>query len=216
MKTKKQIMDYLKDSRKAVEEMNDAGNSNDAFVYQGIVEGLEFVLDSDNENEITKEEQSVLESMAESFLYNNYPKSANGIFASAEVISKDNDVDGIIYNVRVQYGRQDDCYDQSFKQYVYITDKELKRVVKEGGRIFVTTNTEPKFYVNTEVKDYRDDFRSIDIPITECDIELFEKLVGSNDEFTWTFETNDGESININFIQDDESIEIITQNTEVK
>ena len=52
--------------------------------------------------------------------------------------------------------------------------------------------------------------RNITIPIGECDIELFEGLVidqnvnGEDNTFTWTFETNDGELINLNFIKDEE------------
>ena len=52
--------------------------------------------------------------------------------------------------------------------------------------------------------------RNITIPIGECDIELFERLVidqnvnGEDNTFTWTFETDDGEPINLNFIKDEE------------
>ena len=54
-------------------------------------------------------------------------------------------------------------------------------------------------------KDYRDGLQSLTIPIGECDIELFEKLIYNGyDNFTWTFETDKGESININFIKDEE------------
>lgn len=50
------------------------------------------------------------------------------------------------------------------------------------------------------MQDYRDKYRNIDIPISECDIEEFHKLLyNQKDIITWTFETNDGESININF-----------------
>ena len=58
--------------------------------------------------------------------------------------------------------------------------------------------------------DYRDGYKSITIPIGEYDIELFERLVndqnvnGEKNTFTWTFETDDGEPVNINFIKDGE------------
>ena len=55
------------------------------------------------------------------------------------------------------------------------------------------------------MKDYRDKYRTVTIPIGECDIEIFEKLIHSGyDPIIWTFETNDGEPININFIKDEE------------
>ena len=60
------------------------------------------------------------------------------------------------------------------------------------------------------MKDYRDGYQTLTIPISECDIELFESLVndqnvnGEKNTFTWTFETDKGESININFIKDNE------------
>ena len=54
-------------------------------------------------------------------------------------------------------------------------------------------------------KDYRDGLQSLTIPIGEGDIELFEKLIYNGyDNFTWTFETDKGEPININFIKDGE------------
>ena len=59
------------------------------------------------------------------------------------------------------------------------------------------------------MKDYRDGYRSMTIPISEGDIELFERLVsdqnvnGEDNTFTWTFNTDDGEPVNINFIKDE-------------
>ena len=47
--------------------------------------------------------------------------------------------------------------------------------------------------------------RNITIPIGECDVELFESLVAdSENTFTWTFETNDGEPIDLNFKKETE------------
>ena len=58
------------------------------------------------------------------------------------------------------------------------------------------------------MKDWREGLREITIPISECDIELFEKLVHSGyDDFSWTFETADGEPINIIFTKDEEEDE---------
>ena len=42
--------------------------------------------------------------------------------------------------------------------------------------------------------------QKIIIPIGECDIESMEKLVHANyDPFVWTFESNEGESIDVIF-----------------
>ena len=59
------------------------------------------------------------------------------------------------------------------------------------------------------MKDHRDKYRSVTIPIGDCDIEMFEKLIHSGyDPIEWTFETNDGEPINIKFIKEDEEDEM--------
>ena len=51
-------------------------------------------------------------------------------------------------------------------------------------------------------------FKSMTIPIGEYDIELFRDLaMGRGGSFTWLFETDDGEPININFIKDNEENE---------
>ena len=50
--------------------------------------------------------------------------------------------------------------------------------------------------------------KKITIPIGECDIEMFEKLIYSGyDNFTWTFETDGGEAIDVEFIKDEEENE---------
>lgn len=44
----------------------------------------------------------------------------------------------------------------------------------------------------------------LNIPISESDLELFERLVHSGETFSWTFETEDSrEPIEVNFIQED-------------
>ena len=48
----------------------------------------------------------------------------------------------------------------------------------------------------------------VNIPISEYDIELFQEVVdGKSTHIDWTFETENGESININFIKDNEENE---------
>ena len=44
----------------------------------------------------------------------------------------------------------------------------------------------------------------IQVPITEYDLELFKKLVYSGEEFVWSFETNKGTTINVEFRQEED------------
>jgi len=46
--------------------------------------------------------------------------------------------------------------------------------------------------------------QAIDIPITEEDIRMFEELVKYGDEFTWVFATQEGISIRVNFVVNEE------------
>jgi hypothetical protein len=56
-----------------------------------------------------------------------------------------------------------------------------------------------------EVTDYRAKNRQIEIPISECDIESFwDILYERKTHIDWTFETNDGEPINLKFITETE------------
>lgn len=49
--------------------------------------------------------------------------------------------------------------------------------------------------------------KKITIPIGECDIEMFEKLIHSGyDNFTWTFETDDGEAVDVEFTKEEEEL----------
>ena len=59
-----------------------------------------------------------------------------------------------------------------------------------------------------KVKDYREKNRQIHIPIGEYDIELFQDVANGNlKSFDWTFETDDGEPINLRFVRDYEEEE---------
>ena len=59
-----------------------------------------------------------------------------------------------------------------------------------------------------KVKDYREKNRRIHIPISEYDIEIFESLINKRtDHIDWTFETDDGEPINLKFVRDYEEEE---------
>ena len=75
MKTENEIREYRDDCKKALKENEDGLRSND-YLYQGIVEGLEFVL-TDN-SLVTKEEQSKLNSIGDNI--NPVPRNLNGRF----------------------------------------------------------------------------------------------------------------------------------------
>ena len=83
------------------------------------------------------------------------------------------------------------AYGHMYSTYSGVTEDELDDAY-EGD----DNDPEPK-------ADYRDGLRSIDIPITEGDIESFQKMI-NNEFISWTFETKDGESINVNFIKEEE------------
>ena len=113
MKTENEIREYLDDCKKAVKEGLEPNNE---LIYEGIIEGLECVL-TDN-SLVTKEEQSKLDKIADFILYQNYPKSANGIYAHSEAYDIDHDInpddedgdDVEIIMFQVKYGQQDDCH----------------------------------------------------------------------------------------------------------
>ncbi len=46
--------------------------------------------------------------------------------------------------------------------------------------------------------------REINVPISEYDLEEFKDVVYMNSSFNWVFETKDGESIQVNFMNEEE------------
>lgn len=44
----------------------------------------------------------------------------------------------------------------------------------------------------------------LQVPISECDIEMFQNLINHNEKFDWDFEDSTGRMINIQFIQEKE------------
>lgn len=46
--------------------------------------------------------------------------------------------------------------------------------------------------------------KEINIPITEYDLEEFKDVVYMNLSFNWSFDTQDGETIQVNFMSEDE------------
>ena len=110
MKTENEIREYLDDCKKALKENEDGLRSND-YLYQGIVEGLEFVL-TDN-SLVTKEEQSKLNSIGDNI--NPVPRNLNGRFTIVrafriEVVFVEEINERIEFIIfQVTYGQQDDC-----------------------------------------------------------------------------------------------------------
>lgn len=46
--------------------------------------------------------------------------------------------------------------------------------------------------------------KEINIPITEYDLEMFKDIVYHNTTERWSFDTQDGETIQVNFMSEDE------------
>jgi len=62
-----------------------------------------------------------------------------------------------------------------------------------------------------KIKDYREKNRRIHIPISEYDVDTFHNLIiKRTDHIDWTFETDDGEPINLRFESKD--LKIICDN----
>lgn len=105
---------------------------------------VEFIKDGEGEElEITPDEQSALNRIADSYLYANFPKTSNGIYARAEVIDlaslweimelidnyDEDDGEVEIYIVKISYGQQDDCHDDAYHDTIAVRLDELKRWV---------------------------------------------------------------------------------------
>ena len=66
-----------------------------------------------------------------------------------------------------------------------------------------------------KIKDYREKNRRIHIPISEYDVDTFNNLIiKRTDHIDWTFETDDGEPINLRFVRDYEEEEWIKDKKE--
>ena len=126
MKTENEIRDYLADCKKAKEELLESEDYNSYFLHKGIVEGLEFVLSG---SIITDQEQSKLDKIAEWFLNQTYHKSANGIYCRADFIGFDCDwavtLDNKFIKFIVRYGRQDDCFNDSYSKMFKVDRDDL-------------------------------------------------------------------------------------------
>ncbi len=139
MKTEREIREYLADCKKTIKDYDEwtdnyhshqgtycPTSETDYDVCRGIVEGLEFVLSE--MPLVTKEEQSKLNKIADFVLYQNYPKSSNGIYAYTEAYDIDHDInsEGVldieIIMFQVKYGQQDDCHNNT-----YSVDMKVRR-----------------------------------------------------------------------------------------
>ena len=82
---------------------------------------------------VSEETQSALNKIADASLRGSYPKSLNGLFSYATVIGCDvlNTEDGDIevYEVSLKYGRQDDCYNETYEDVIFVRKDNLIPVV---------------------------------------------------------------------------------------
>ena len=99
---------------------------------------------------VTPDEQSALNRIADSYLYANFPKSANGIYAHAEVIDlaslweisevienyDEGDGEVEIYIVKISYGQQDDCHNDTYHDTIAVRLDELKRWIEGQDQSF--------------------------------------------------------------------------------
>ena len=90
---------------------------------------------------VSEETQSALNKIADASLRGSYPKSLNGLFSYATVIGYDmlsaedcNEIetDGYIevYEVSLEFGRQDDCYNETYEDVIFVRKDNLIPVVK--------------------------------------------------------------------------------------
>lgn len=127
MKTEREIREYLADCKEAVKEFDKMQDSLQACKYEGIVEGLEFVLT--NNSLVTNKEQSKLNKIAEWFMNQRYHKSLNGTYAHSEAHHTEYDEitesDTIVFFVR--YGRQDDCFNDRYSKTFKVDRDKLNK-----------------------------------------------------------------------------------------
>ena len=153
---KSEIQDMIKDCSVATAQAEEVDEYKTADIYKGWIEALEYVIglldkpepkvilgDPRTNEIITLEdrEYATIDLISDEFLYNTYPKSANGVFARCDVVGVEyNNDDDMMFSVCVKYGRQDDCYNEVFTDNIHVTRKDLKNAVKN--------NTTPKYTEN--------------------------------------------------------------------
>ena len=126
MKTEQQTRDYLAEQKRWYKLMD--GADPEFRLVEGIIEGIEFVLDRNNEQpepELPDGLQKYIDGVGLNILYSNYHKSTNGIWSRAEVDDvTDNGCGDDVYVVNVDFGCQDDTRNESYREQIYIYQKE--------------------------------------------------------------------------------------------
>ena len=149
-----QLVEMIKEakdnSEESLSDKKHLSTLHDCY-YQGWVEALDFVQTSidgllldetdDDPLKVSEETQSALNNIADASLRGSYPKSLNGLFSYATVIGCDilNTEDGNIevYEVSLKYGRQDDCYNETYEDVIFVRKDNLVPVV----RVDLVSNT---------------------------------------------------------------------------
>ena len=129
MKTEQQIRDYLAEQKRWYKVMD--GADAEFRLVEGIIEGLEFVLDRTNEqpeNKLPDGLQKYIDGVALNILYQNYHKSTNGIWSRAE-IDEEMDAEWMgqdeYYVVNIDFGCQDDTRNEQYRESIDVyRDKE--------------------------------------------------------------------------------------------
>ena len=122
MKTEQQTRDYLAEQKKWYRIMD--GADPEFRLVEGIIEGLEFVLDRNNaqpKSKLPDGLQKYIDGVALNILYQNYHKSTNGIWSRAEVDDhweQDGDVPEV-WDVTIDFGCQDDTRNESYREKMY-------------------------------------------------------------------------------------------------
>tara|TARA_R100001530_G_scaffold57853_1_gene42029 strand:- start:40 stop:525 length:486 start_codon:yes stop_codon:yes gene_type:complete len=148
-----QLVEMIKEakdnSEESLSDKKHLSTLHDCY-YQGWVEALNFVQTSidgllldetdDDPLKVSEETQSALNKIADANLRGNYPKSLNGLFSYATVTGYDmlsaedcNEIetDGYIevYEVSLKFGRQDDCYNETYEDVIFVRKDNLIPVV---------------------------------------------------------------------------------------
>ena len=121
-------------------------NDSDETVKPDIQTCIDLINDYFNRNnndplKVSEETQSALNKIADASLRGSYPKSLNGLFSYATVIgcdvlyTEDGDID--VYEVSLKYGRQDDCYNETYEDVIFVRKDNLVPVV----RVDLVSNT---------------------------------------------------------------------------
>ena len=122
MKTEQQIRDYLAEQKRWYKLVD--GADPEFRLVEGIIEGLEFVLDRRNEKPepvLPDGLQKYIDGVALNILYRNYHKSTNGIWSRAEIEFEHEDEQcNPYYEVNIDFGCQDDTRNEQYSETIYV------------------------------------------------------------------------------------------------